>query len=68
LLLKDAWLRKVKTAGGALAESLKLLPLAAMDGDVVYPPSAIMMDALGQADASVHSLDIQVFHGGGDAY
>jgi len=52
LRLKDQWLKKVKNAAGALEESLKLLPLAAMDGEVVYPSSASMMDALSQSDAS----------------
>jgi hypothetical protein len=42
----------ITTGGDCFLKSPKLLPLAAMDGDVVYPPSAIMMDALGQADAS----------------
>jgi len=37
LVLKDAWLRSQKVVRGEIEESLKLVPLAAIDGDIAFP-------------------------------
>jgi hypothetical protein len=41
LRLRNAWLRKPEVVHGAVAESLKLLPIAALDGEVVYPTAQV---------------------------